>query len=73
MKKTLLIAGILLIAAGVLCLLTGWLFWNAFRNTLDASPDFYHRRERLAWKHFGVGAAVTAAGVVCLLFRRRVR
>lgn len=72
MKKVLLILGILLIVVGVLCLLTGGLFWFVGVSTKDGSPEFYARRYRLAGLFLIVGLVLTAAGILCLVCRRKL-
>lgn len=70
MKKTLLIIGIILIVAGVLALLAGWLFGYAGSHTLDGSADLYAKQRRMMLIFLIVGAIAVIGGIVCLVARR---
>ena len=72
MKKALLIAGIVLIAACVLCL--GLAAWNlfAYHHVLDGSAELYGRLHRLATIFFWAGAALALTGAACLIVRAKI-
>lgn len=72
MKKTLLIAGIILIILGVFGLVLGCLFWYAKMHTLDGSESLYRKQGRIVMGCFICGAAVLVLGVICLVLRRKV-
>jgi len=72
MKKTISIIGIIAIIIGIICLLYAGLNWFAFKNTLDASNDFYHNKQQQALLFLIIGLAVTAIGVICCIFRNRI-
>lgn len=71
MKQLLLILGIVLTAAGGLCLLMGVFCLFAAMNTLDGSSSFYAKRFRLAFLFLAAGAVVLLAGIVCLICRKK--
>jgi len=72
MKQIIFIIGIIAIIVGIICLLYAGLNWYAFKNTLDASIDFYHNKQHQAVVFLIVGLAVTAVGVICCVLRNRI-
>ena len=71
MRKLLLIAGIVFIAAGVLLLLFAALQLLMYLRTMDASPAYYAEMRRGALAFFAAGAVLTLLGVACILVRTR--
>lgn len=71
MKKLLLTVGIVLLIAGVLSLSFAALNLVASRRTLDGSASLYSRMQHRAILFLGVGLALTAGGIACLVLRAR--
>ena len=69
MKKNLLIAGIVILIAGVLSLSLAALFMFTHRNTYDGSPEFYSRLHQRTLVFFVIGAVLAVAGIVCITIR----
>ena len=69
MKKNLLIAGIVILIAGILSLSLAALFLFTYRNTLDGSPGFYNRLHQRTVVFFVIGAVLAVAGIVCITIR----
>lgn len=67
MKKLLLIAGIVLLIACVLCLSAGVLHLSVYRHAQDGSAEFYSRTHRRMVVFFAVGAVLAAAGAFCII------
>ncbi|MBQ7595791.1 MAG: hypothetical protein IJU45_03905 [Clostridia bacterium] len=66
MKKLLLIAGIVLILAGILSLLFALLNLAGYNNVLDGSADLYSRMHQRMIIFFVIGIVITAIGAVCV-------
>lgn len=71
MKKGLQIAGIACIVGGVPALLFAALSLHGYYHVLDGSAELYARLYRRAVIFFAAGAALAAAGAVCLIARRK--
>ncbi len=67
MKKLFLIAGIVLLVAGILSLAFAALQLFGYHRVLDGSPALYHRLHQRMILFFVLGAALTAAGAGCIL------
>lgn len=69
MKKVLFTAGIILIAAALVCFGLSLFFDHLGGSVMDASNDFYHNAymRYLMFRNCGTGLA--AAGAVCLVIR----
>ena len=72
MKKLLLIIGIILIAAGILCLLFALLSRFGYYHMLDGSNELYQRLHRRMVVFTVTGAVLAAAGTVCIVVRSRL-
>lgn len=72
MKKTLLIIGIVLIAAGVLSLLFSALVSYVRANLLDGSPEHYAALKRRVAVFLTVGIVLTVAGVACAVIQTKL-
>jgi len=72
MKKILLIAGIVLLAAGVLFLLLSGINWMVFKNTRDASNAFYEVKRKLAIDWLIAGGITSVIGILCFVLRTKV-
>ena len=69
MKKMLLIAGIILIIAGVLSLLYAALNLFGYYHVLDGSADLYRNLHRRMITFGLSGIVLTVLGTVCLIVR----
>lgn len=72
MKKLLLIIGIILIAAGILCLLFALLSRLGYYHMLDGSNELYQRLHRRMVVFTVTGAVLAAAGTACIVVRSRL-
>lgn len=72
MKKLLLVAAIVLFIAGILAVLFGGLCWFAWKNTLDASFDFYTNMRQREMISFAVAAVCIVLGIICTIVRRKM-
>lgn len=73
MRKTLLIAGIVLIVFFVISLITGILCRVGYYGILDASPELY-RSLRFRYKlNFILSGIFAAAAVVCFIIRAKTK
>ncbi len=73
MKKTLLIAGAVLLAAGVICFGLSLLFRWAHGAMLDGSPEHYARlaRQCRVFLYLGAGLSVPGAALLVLGILRK--
>ena len=72
MKKLLLIAGVVIIIAGVITLLFSALQRFGYYHLLDGEADMYIR---LHWRmiiSFVIGIVLVAIGAVCLIIRTKM-
>ena len=69
MKNVLLAAGILLIAAGILCLLVAVLSRFGVSHVMDGSATLYEKLHRRMIAFSVTGAALVLAGAVSLFCR----
>lgn len=69
MNRILRIAGIVIIIAGVICLLAAALQLYGYYHVMDGSAQLYHRLHRNAMIFAAVGLVLAAAGAACLLMR----
>ena len=71
MKKVLLTAGIVLIAAGAAALFLAGIWFFASSHTLDGSAALYAAQRRYMMISLLAGAVLEAAGVLCIVRRSR--
>ena len=72
MKKLLLIAGVVIIIAGVIALLFSALQRFGYYHLLDGEADLYIR---LHWRmiiSFVIGIVLAVIGIVCLIIRSKI-
>lgn len=69
MKKFLLIAGIILAAAGILALLFSAFCRFGYFHTMDASPEYYTRMHARMTTFFVIGLALIAVGAAGIIIR----
>ena len=72
MKNFLLIAGIVIAVACVLCLLYGALNYYGYRHVLDGSAELYDRLHRKAVICFAGGAVMGVISAVCFVIRSKM-
>ena len=72
MKKLLLIVGIVIIVACVICLLYGALNMFAYRGVLDGSAELYIKLHRRMNVSFIGGGVLAVLGVLCFMIRSRL-
>lgn len=72
MKKVLLIAGIAIIALGLLSICAGLMFWFVRTHTLDASNSFYDMQKKMMIIHMIIGAACTVVGTIGVIVSKTV-
>ena len=73
MKKTLLIAGIILMVLALLSLLYGGLNMFGYYHVLDGSSSLYHRLHSRMILFFIIAAVLALIGTACLIIRSRIR
>ena len=69
MKKTLLIAGVVLLAVGALALAFAALNLFGYYHVPDGSPALYDSLRRRSVLFFALGGLLLLGGAVCLFFR----
>ncbi|MBO7703851.1 MAG: hypothetical protein J6S26_05335 [Solobacterium sp.] len=72
MKKLLLIAGIVLLTAGVLFLLFGLFSRFGYYHVLDGSNALYSRLHRRMVIGFTAGSVLGVIGAVCLIIQAKL-
>ena len=72
MKKSLLLIGILLIIAAVICLALGALNLFGYYNVMDGSNDLYQTMHQRMTIFFTVGIILGVIGAVSLVIRSRM-
>ncbi|MCR4614717.1 MAG: hypothetical protein K5756_01010 [Clostridiales bacterium] len=69
MKKVLFISGILLLAAGIICLLISVFYYYSYHHVLDGSAELYHRLHNRAVKCLISGIVTEICGIITLAVR----
>ena len=72
MKKLLLIAGIIMLIACVICLSAAALHFSVYRHALDGTPDFYAGLHRKTVIFSVIGIILAAIGTGCIILRFKV-
>ena len=72
MKKLLLIAGIVILAAAVLSLLYALLNLLGYRGVLDGSASLYERLHQRMIAFGAAGLVLALLGALCLIVRARM-
>ena len=65
-------AGIVIIIAGIICLLAAALQFYGYYHVLDGSAELYHRLHRRAVVFAAAGLVLTAAGAACVMLRPKL-
>ncbi len=73
MKKTLLIAGIILMVLALLSFLYGGLNMFGYYHVLDGSSNLYNRLHNRMILFFIIAAVLALIGTACLIIRYRIR
>ena len=72
MRKILLIAGIVIAAAAVLCLLYAALNQYGYKNIYDGSAELYRRLRHRATAYFIGGGVLAVISAACFIIRTRL-
>ena len=72
MKKILLIAGIVIIIACVLCLLYAALNMYGYKHVVDGSAGLYNRLHRRMIIYFVIGTILAVIGTACIIFHFKI-